>query len=465
MADHLRWTHPKLAEMDMQVSGDAAQVAGIAALLEHCNRHFPYVIFHLGADAPVQLLMECMAHCGRTFLLIRPTPENLYHRDLLFREMRSRPVHDGANLKTIVCRDDGEERTNELLRQLGNTISGAVHNCPPSTAEVKQWNNPHFQADTRRLAREIARRRVGLALSAGGARGLSHIGVFQVLEEHGIQVDVVAGCSMGAYVGSVWACGYDGLVMERLAREVEHRWGLLELIDPFILPRQGFLRGEKVKRRLQRSIGDVHFCELMRPLRVVATNLATLDRAIFTQGEVAASVLASSAIPGACVPVTLGGEMYVDGGIADPLPVEVLEEMGVEKIIAVNTIPTSAYLRCRVEMEREQAAMEGKTKSRLKSLIHHYLNYFAPGNILDVILRSFNGAQMRVAELACMHADLVLRPLCFDGRWHDFRHPGKYIALGRREAEQHLDEIKALVNRKEPLHEYEYSRDTLATLT
>ena len=60
---------------------------------------------------------------------------------------------------------------------------------------------------------------------------------------------------------------------------------------------------------------------------------------------------------------------------------------------------------------------------------------------------------MRVAEYSCLSADLVIRPLSFDGRWHDFRRPGKYIAIGRREAEEHLDEIKALVNRKEPTDE------------
>src|SRR4026209_1417296 len=98
--------------------------------------------------------------------------------------------------------------------------------------------------------------------------------------------------------------------MEKLAREVEKRWGLLELVDPFILPRQGFLRGEKVKQRLKRSIGDVHFSELARPLRVVATNLATLERVVFSSGEVAAAVHPSSAIPGACTPVDVGGERY-----------------------------------------------------------------------------------------------------------------------------------------------------------
>jgi NTE family protein len=309
----------------------------------------------------------------------------------------------------------------------------------------------------------VGRRRVGLALSSGGARGLSHIGVIQVLEEHGIEVDVIVGCSMGSYVGAVWAYGYDGVVMEKLAREVEHRWGLFELIDPFILPRQGFLRGEKVKRRLKKSIGDVHFSELVRPLRVVATNLATLERVVFSSGEVAAAVHASSAIPGACVPVELDGENYIDGGIADPLPVDVLEEMGVERIIAVNTIPTPAYLRARLDLERERAERHGRRPNRVTALLNKYLNYFAPGNVLDTIFRSFNGAQMRVAEHSCLYADLVLRPLSFDGRWHDFRHPGKYIAIGRREAEQRLDEIKALVHRKEPTHEHLTATHSLAS--
>jgi NTE family protein len=253
--------------------------------------------------------------------------------------------------------------------------------------------------------------------------------------------------------------------MEKLAREVEKRWGLLELIDPFILPRQGFLRGEKVKHRLKKSIGDVHFSELVRPLRIVATDLTTLERTVFSSGEVASAVHASSAIPGACVPVRINGELYIDGGIADPLPVDVLEEMGIERIIAVNTIPTAAYLRCRQEMEREQAALRGKKPNRLKRVLNQYLNYFAPGNILDTILRSFHGAQMRVAEMACLRADIVLRPLSFDGRWHDFRHPGKYIALGRREAEEHLEEIKTLINRKEPAHELNLAHNAVATIT
>jgi len=111
-------------------------------------------------------------------------------------------------------------------------------------------------------------------------------------------------------------------------------------------PRKGFIRGGAVRRRLQQTIGDAHFSELVRPIRVVATNLYTLDRVVFSAGEVASAVHASIAIPGVCAPVVIDGETYVDGGIADPMPVDVLEEMGIDHIIAVNTIPTPAYMRC-----------------------------------------------------------------------------------------------------------------------
>ncbi|MCI0745241.1 MAG: patatin-like phospholipase family protein [Verrucomicrobia subdivision 3 bacterium] len=449
----------------LHVHAEVEESGLLPGMLEHFSQHYHYVIIHVADGAPTPVLLECFGRSDRTFLLLQPTSEDLYQRDLLLRETRS--MGKAENVKTIVCREKGEEHFNELLKQMGTSVHGFVHGCPTidGAASLENWTDREFRDDIRRLAREIAHKRVGLALSSGGARSLAHIGVIQVLEENDIEIDVIAGCSMGAYIGSVWAYGYDGLGMERLAREIEHRWGLLELIDPFILPRQGFLRGEKVKRRLKRSIGDVHFSELVRPLRIVATNLSTLERSIFSSGEVAAAVHASSAIPGACVPVTIDGEQYIDGGIADPLPVDVLEEMGIERIIAINTIPTAAYLRCRHELDRDHAEVVGKRRHKIRAMLNRYLNYFAPGNVLDTILRSFHGAQMRVAEISCLHADVVLRPLSFDGRWHDFRHPGKYIALGRREAEEHLAEVQALVNRKEPTHELESTEHTVATIT
>jgi NTE family protein len=305
------------------------------------------------------------------------------------------------------------------------------------------------ESETRLLsAKKYSSPRIALALSAGGAKGLAHIGVIQVLEENGIPIHAIAGSSMGAYVGAVWAYGHNGAAMEKFAREVEGKWAWVRLLDPFPLPRCGFIRGEKTRRRLMEAIGDATFSDLPLPLRVVATNLSTLEHQTFCEGEVALAVQASTAIPGVCAPVRIGGELFIDGGVVDPLPVDTARAMGADVVIAVDVIPTPSYMRCRVEFEREQAEMRKQQFGLGTRLLRRVIDAMTHDNVFDVMHRTMLGAQMRLAEHACRHADLVLRPLSFDARWHDFHRPAKYIALGRRVAEEHLTDIKALIRRR-----------------
>jgi NTE family protein len=229
-------------------------------------------------------------------------------------------------------------------------------------------------------------------------------------------------------------------MLEKTAREVEGRWGLLRLVDPVVPPRRGFIRTRRVTARLRRTIGDAHFPDLIRPLRVLATRLDTLERVVFSTGEVASAVDASIAIPGVCVPVTLDGETYIDGGIADPLPVDVLMEMGIERIIAVNVIPTPEKIRYWLDCQREPNGRE-QLPSGFGRFLHKHFDYGAHGNILDTMMCAINGAQTRVAEAAAREADLVLRPLAGDAVWHDFTRPQKYIALGRATAEAQLADL------------------------
>jgi NTE family protein len=305
-----------------------------------------------------------------------------------------------------------------------------------------------------------------LALSSGAAKGFAHIGVIQVLEENGIEVDVVAGSSMGAYIGSLWNYGHDGAELERLAREMEGRWALWSLIDPVFPPRQGFLRGFAIKKRLMRSIGAARFGDLVRPLRVVAGNLETLERVVFSNGEVATAVHASIAVPGICVPITIDGQAYIDGGVVDPLPVDVLREMGITRVIAVDAIPTPDRIRFGLQVEREQAKQaESKVRKLFRKVpLDQQVNYFARGNLFEILMRSVQGAQIRVAEASCELADLVLRPAICDDRWSDCGNPAKFIRLGREVAEKHLEQIKALVSRKAATYERELAPEPMAEI-
>jgi len=374
--------------------------------------------------------------------------QNLYDFQLLIRQLTEQSRGDCLHVKPILLAEEsiGAPDTHETLKLIGHPVHSILRGFP--LLGEPESTDRRFELHVRRMAREIARCRIGLALSSGGAKGLAHIGVIQMLEENGIEVDCIAGASMGAYVGALWAHGLDGTMLEKVAREHEGRWGLWPLVDPVLPPRQGFLRAGRVVRRLRRSIGDAHFSDLIRPLRVVATHLGTLERIVFSSGVVAQAVGASIAIPGVVVPVTLDGETYIDGGIADPLPVDVLEEMGIERIIAVNVIPPPERLRHWHDAAREKNGRE-KGGSRWSRIFNQHVNYLAPGNILATMLQAVNGAQTRVAEASARRATVVLRPVTCGAPWHDFTHPGKYIALGRKAAEDQLDELRKLVSSNE----------------
>ena len=139
-----------------------------------------------------------------------------------------------------------DENGLEALANLG-ARSRLVRDCPANAGAAGPYapglSTARFGADLRRLAREIGERLVGLALSSGAAKGFSHIGVIQVLEENGIEVDVVAGVSIGAYIGTLWNYGFDGQELEKLAREMEARWSFWSLIRS-----AGFWRAMRLAR-------------------------------------------------------------------------------------------------------------------------------------------------------------------------------------------------------------------------
>lgn len=430
-------------KVHLAVHTESREAAAIAPLLSHCGWHYDYVILQLAPDTPLAIVTESLIQSDLGFILIQPSSRNLYDFQLLTRELDARSSWASSHVRPLLFAEESlaAPEVHNTLRHLGHPAHSIIRGFP--LRDDGSLGDRRFDLAIHRLAREIARCRIGLALSSGGAKGLAHIGVIQVLEENGIEIDCIAGASMGAYIGATWAYGFDGTKLEMLAREHEGRWGLLHFFDPVIPPRQGFIRTRRTVQRLRNSLGDVHFSELVRPLRVVATHLDTLERVVFSSGDVVNAVNASIAIPGVCVPVTLDGETYIDGGIADPLPVDVLEEMGIERIIAVNVIPTPERVRYWMDAAREPNGRE-KPRTGIKRFLHSHLDYAASGNVIDTMMRAINGAQTRVAEAAAREADLVLRPVSNDSAWHDFTHPRKYITLGRSVAEEQIREIKAL---------------------
>jgi NTE family protein len=299
--------------------------------------------------------------------------------------------------------------------------------------------------------------RLGLVLSSGGSRGLAHAGVIQVLEENGIPIAAVAGCSMGAYVGALWAAGLDGKALEERAREIKDRATFKSLLDFIVPPSEGLIRGEKIRQHLERDLGRRTFAELKRELIVVATDLDRLAPHVFSTGQVSHAVHASAAIPAICAPVHLNGRRYADGGATEPLPVRLLREhCRVDHVIAVNVMPgqedfekgqdTTFGNRCQVPRS---------AASRLLCRLWRKVNLLAHGNVLDTFRRALMAAQLRLITKEEAAADVVIHPRFTASNWHDFENFGHYLQAGRDAATAALPAIRELLQPTTPLARHE----------
>jgi NTE family protein len=176
-------------------------------------------------------------------------------------------------------------------------------------------------------------RRVALALGSGGARGYAHIGVIQVLEERGFRIAGVAGSSMGALVGGVWAAGkleeFGDWALHLTPAEV------LRLLD--VSPRApGAMRAEKVLARFGELVGDALIEDLPVPFTAVATDLLSRREVWLQRGRIDLAIRASIALPGIFTPVMLNGRLLADGGLMDPIPVSPMAALEADLTIAVS---------------------------------------------------------------------------------------------------------------------------------
>ena len=291
--------------------------------------------------------------------------------------------------------------------------------------------------------------RFGLVLSCGGARGLAHIGAIQVLEEAGIPISAVIGSSMGAYVGALWASGVDGQGLEKLAAEVKDRRTLFRLfVDPVIPPMAGFVRGNKARRHLERTLRDMKISDLQKPMYIMATELDALRGEVLpADTPVALAIQASSAIPGFCTPVEVNGKRYIDGGAAHPLPVSKLRKLtNVDYVIAINVMPTSEDIAaCDLRLFPLPPKATMNRLRRFWGSFMRSVNLFAYGNVLDTFKRCLTAAQLRLIDDESAIADVLVHPFFCESKWYDFENSHRYVQSGRDAMQAALPRIRALM--------------------
>jgi len=281
--------------------------------------------------------------------------------------------------------------------------------------------------------------KIGLALGSGSARGLAHVGVIMALEAYNIPIDIIAGTSIGSVIGSLYASGATIEQLEEVALSIKKSKTLF-LIDP-VFPHSGLISGDRIEKMLnQFGIKDKTFDDLKIPFAAVATDVESEAEVILNQGKVIDAVRASISIPGIFTPVKYQDYYLVDGGVVDPVPVDVVKMMGADIIIAVNLAKISPYnavlmvdketgllkevenledLRINKEESpkfkdtkdtEEITTLSDEEKSKLKRKIEQLKSKFEGPNLLEIINQSTDIMGAKITDQSLEGADVIIVP-------------------------------------------------------
>lgn len=247
-----------------------------------------------------------------------------------------------------------------------------------------------FDADIARAARRLSGRSLGIVLSGGGARAFSHIGVLEELTAAGVTVDRVAGVSMGAVIGALFAMGHDGDEMDEICFE---EWVQRRPLNDYTIPRHSLIRGERFRSMLHRTFGTCLIEELPRSFMCGSTELRSGRLEIARHGPLWEAVSFSICLPVIAPPQIRGREMFIDGALVDNLPVKAMADMGEGPIIAVDVKATS-------ERSIDSPAAARTQDNRPPR----------PPSLGETITRVLLLGSENTTEAARRHADLLIKP-------------------------------------------------------
>lgn len=175
--------------------------------------------------------------------------------------------------------------------------------------------------------------RIALALGGGAARGFAHVGVIKALEAQGIQPDIVVGTSAGSVVGALYANGYSGFELQKMALQMDEAT-ITDWASP--ISGRGLIKGEALQNYINAVLRQRPIERLPRRFGAVAADLKSGEMVVFERGNTGMAVRASSSVPGVFQPVPINGREYVDGGLVSPVPARAARQMGADVVIAVD---------------------------------------------------------------------------------------------------------------------------------
>jgi NTE family protein len=309
-----------------------------------------------------------------------------------------------------------------------------------------------------------SRKTVGLVLGSGSSRGWAHIGAIEALEEDNIPIDYVAGCSVGSYVGAIYASGGIQSLKEFVLRMDGKK--IFSYFD-VVFPRSGVLNGTKRLKELFSMHTDAeNFSDLKIPMGMVATDLTSGSKVVLKSGNLIDALRATMSVPGLFAPARVKDRWLVDGGLVDPVPVSVARALEADVIIAVDLnsgVVSGSKRKKQTKPEAGKAAhRHAYTGELFKKLTDYYQNAetgfsgkisdllkreSATPDIIETVMTSINIMQGRITRinLAVDPPDILIQPRLGQLKMLDFDQVEHTIEEGYLGVKQKIAEIKMLL--------------------
>lgn len=286
------------------------------------------------------------------------------------------------------------------------------------------------------LARRLAGRSVGLVLSGGGARAFAHVGVLQGLLEAGVEIDRVAGCSGGAWVGAQFALGRSP---DEIRVNCHEEFVKRNPLNDYTLPLVALTRSLKGNAMMDRVFGDVRFEELEREFFCVSCDMISSELVVHRRGRLWPAVAASMTLPGYLPPKSIDGRLLLDGGVLNNLPVDVMAATGEGPIIASDV--SARYQPPAMRPQRGRRPRTAKLAARLRRWVVG-TDALLPG-FGETVVRSILLGSIDTAQAAQRYADVVIEPEVAGVGLLEWDRVDDMIDAGRAAAEEALAKVPA----------------------
>jgi NTE family protein len=300
--------------------------------------------------------------------------------------------------------------------------------------------------------------KIGLALGSGAARGLTHIGVLKAIEERGIQINYISGCSIGALIGGAYASGIPVNEIEDIA--LKTNWKQMAKIFSPTFSLSSLVNTNYLLEFLGSLFGERTFNDLKIPFSAIATDIQTGKVVILNKGDVLTAVRASISIPILFSPVTIGKYKLVDGGLVNPTPIDMVKKEKVDIAIAVNLRRFNTYGidndSIKLIPQLDNTVREMSLNEKIQYFIKHPLSYlnsdqaekYPDPKLWKILYQMFIIVQVQIGDLSLQLAkpDILIEPDTSKYKMLEFNKAKELINIGYITAKEKLKNIDFTLN-------------------